>query len=140
MDIRYLAGLIDGEGCISVGKQTRKDMISPYYHLRISIEMTSKEVINKIYQHYGGSLHKQKNRLNRKAVYTWSITGKYAYELLSLLIPYLIIKRQEAILGKEFFEEIKLSKGKWHKITREENIQRDSYYQMMKDLKRGIYI
>ena len=44
----YFAGIIDGEGCISYEK-TKKDYSTP----SISVEMTDKDVIDKIHQFFG---------------------------------------------------------------------------------------
>jgi hypothetical protein len=100
-ELAYIAGLFDGEGCIS--------MMGP--HLIIIISNTFKEsleFVDRVFGILGGGIcemHPSKKvklvHSNYKRRYDWRIRGKNAARILELLLPYLIIKKEQAILGIE---------------------------------------
>lgn len=88
----YLAGIVDGEGCVSAAyTPTGKSMV------RIRVGNTFFPLISFLQATYGGWYHTQKSSGNTKEFYTWEISKKEEKErfLLSTL-PYLKIKRQQA--------------------------------------------
>ena len=99
----YIAGIIDGEGCITMGKggRDRSD-----YHDSITVEMACSEVPNFLYKLSGGSL-KERNREGRtKKFWCWYIRAKGGEELLTQIIPYLVLKKRQAELFLEYRKTI----------------------------------
>lgn len=96
----YLAGIIDGEGCISAYKHNATRTIHPHF----SIDMTQKAPIDLFSEYFGGTvyIYLPKND-NRKLIYTYRATGKRAYEILRTLSPYLRVKKHQAIFAMEMF-------------------------------------
>lgn len=102
LSIEYLAGLFDGEGCISLaqGGAVKNGYVS--FGLRMAICMCYKPIIEQIHNDYGGNkIARRRTDGNRRDQWTWHITGKAAEELLNLLIPHLIVKKEEALVCKE---------------------------------------
>lgn len=88
IDVAYLAGLVDGEGCF---------MFNGGPHLRV--ESTSRCVIEKMHEVFGGkcSVANRKTALNR-VVFLWSAYGPTAASVSEELAEFLIDKRIQAIL------------------------------------------
>lgn len=108
IDIRYLAGFVDGEGCISIS--SRQTGV-PYIRLRIA--NTNLEVVKKIQKQYGGSFYKVKKRKGSKQVYSWEVSTNLAINLIRQLEPYLIVKRYQAQLVEQFVIDMPGHGNKW---------------------------
>lgn len=107
----YVAGLFDGEGWIMISRSRPslkfKQKTSPY-HLRIGIEMTCKDILEKIQQKYGGSLYiRPKPRaVDRKVCFIWYLDSDKAMEFLKKIKSFLFVKRKQAEIAIEYQEHI----------------------------------
>jgi len=95
MDRRYLAGLIDGEGCIqSKGKK--------HAGVKLTIANSYKPLIEMLYNEFGGGIREYidkrpyKSGRFRKPVYHWAIYDIKAEDILRKCYPYLIVKKEQA--------------------------------------------
>ena len=97
ISLEYLAGLVDGEGCIRL-HPSNKGKYRKYYP-RLQVTNTYKPIIDLLVEEYGGACHSSsnKNKPHWKEKYDWRLSGDKARELLTELIPYLIIKKDKAI-------------------------------------------
>lgn len=98
IDIRlaYVAGFFDGEGCIQAEKPTGV--------LRISAVNTDHNALIFVQEVLGGSIIKSSARQeqeNAKPMYLWRMNGVKASEALEKLLPYLITKKERALLCLE---------------------------------------
>jgi hypothetical protein len=101
IDIIYMAGLFDGEGCISIGKRSTKN--GNFLNLRLSLAMTVGEPIDLFFSRFGGSKSLRKSRGSFYApVYFWEISALKAQVALETLLPYLRVKQKEALIALEF--------------------------------------
>jgi len=108
MEIAYLAGLFDGEGCISI--QQSKNVKGIFnYCLKLIVHMNCKEIIDILQETFGGSVYIRKDKS-----YAWECTGTEADETLKLIVPYLIEKKKQAELGIDYSEIF----GYGHRIKR----------------------
>jgi len=85
-DLSYAAGLIDGEGCLSVS--TYKG------HRRIAVKvgMTNPEPVAFMAYIFGGNvIPRDPKRGNRKRVYDWARASRPAGAIAKVLLPYLRI-------------------------------------------------
>ncbi len=83
--VAYLAGLVDGEGCLKIEK---------WGTIRLSIGMTDKKTIDWVYNNFGGTKTDQKTA-SGKPFYVWRMNqGKDLFYLLLLLIPFLVNKKK----------------------------------------------
>lgn len=85
----WLAGVLDGEGCISIRKRTSK------WTWRVEIANKNLEFLNKVKEiTNSGSISK----CSKNKVYTWEVNRKSdIHYILKYILPYLIIKREKAI-------------------------------------------
>lgn len=99
LDIGYVAGIIDGEGSI-IGP--------PKFAIQVS--MTTKEVIDHLYALCGGSAtgpYEQRSGRSEvcKPQYHWTISSaENVYQILRVLLPHLIVKKQKAESVISFLE------------------------------------
>ncbi len=94
-DLAWLAGLLDGEGCLFVRKCLPKGRPLPTYTATIRIEMCSEEAVCKAAEIMGAVVNSSHYRSNRKVWRTY-VHNRAAFELLSLVRPYLTTKAKEA--------------------------------------------
>ena len=93
----YVAGIMDGEGCISAAfTPDDKPM------LRIRMGNNYSPLIQFFLRLYGGWFHTQAGWGNTKEFYTWELTGKENRESFLLkVLPYLRTKRPQAKIALE---------------------------------------
>lgn len=100
-ELVYLAGIIDGEGTISITKTNaykNKDW-SPVYNLKVSCINKNYDVISMLKKNFGGWIG------NDKICWRWSVTCLKALKTIKMLIPFLIIKNKQAQLGLEYYKK-----------------------------------
>lgn len=104
--LSYLAGIIDGEGSISIEIQSqsiRHNRKCDYYSLRLLIINTNIPMLEWVQKNFGGSisLH-SKPRENRRDCYRLSLFSHKAAQLLEACKTYMIIKRKHVDVFVEF--------------------------------------
>jgi len=76
--------------------------------------------------------------MNHKPTWDTHTTGDTAYNILKSLLPYLIVKKERADIGIEYYEKTHPS-PRGRRLTKDELELREEYYQKMKILnKRGV--
>lgn len=94
LEIAYLAGIVDGEGCISLGYRRKKG--KPYITPTLQITNTNFRLLD-ILKPLGGSWYKVVDkRTTRKDTFLWRMAGKEAKELVALIRPFLKLKTEQA--------------------------------------------
>jgi len=137
--LSYLAGIIDGEGSIFI-HQNNKRQTKANYTLYLSCKMAVPgEAIVLLSQTFGGNITHPKlystfDRNNRKLTVSWRSTGERAAEALTLMLPYLRVKKAEAELGLEFLAAKVNSVGR-QAVSEEEITKREDFCKRMQDLK-----
>jgi len=112
-DWSYLAGLFDGEGCFSIAgswkkrKYGGKESTKPFFHMNLLISLynTDLGVMKWLITKFGGTyyVHHPSKAPNHKVGYSWHPKGAKNKELLLLgILPYLIIKREQAQISLEY--------------------------------------
>jgi hypothetical protein len=107
LDLAYFAGIVDGEGCI-----TASGRLHPFVSL--SVVNTYFPVIEDFKKFFGGATNSRKPRSPKhRMTLGWIIGGIGAAEVLKLLLPYLRIKADQAILAIELcnFQDDKSMEG-----------------------------
>ncbi len=101
----YLAGLIDGEGCISIRKtfQNGKDQFKPM----IEVGMTDIEPMKLLQQTFGGSYWPEIVRGMKLPITKWRVTGSHIIPVLEPLLPYLLAKKRQAEIALTLARRIK---------------------------------
>ena len=96
-ELAYIAGFIDGEGCIQAN--------GDYLSLRVIVANTNRASLAFIQAVFGRAVCKRKMVGKTKAgrdfkqQWIWSLGGESAAKMSVDLLPYLIVKKQEAKLG-----------------------------------------
>jgi hypothetical protein len=96
-NMAYLAGLLDGEGCVTYKKywdRKRKDRPRKYFCWRIQMEivMTHKPTIQWCADTFGGKVY-EKPRKEHKMQYRWRRSFRDALEIAKAIIPHSITKK-----------------------------------------------
>jgi len=92
----YLAGILDGEGCITIGAGQKETCVN--YNAIVVVQNTSKVLIDWMQQKFGGQTYLSKRETaTTRTAYMWRITKKKDIEnLLLAVLPYLIVKKEQA--------------------------------------------
>src|SRR3990167_7187050 len=102
----YLAGIIDGEGTITIMKNPKR------YIPLICCGMTSKKIISLLAEKLEGNTYIERVPENRKQMYRWRISGREKIlKALEKIMPYLIEKQNQAKILKEFIENTNFRTG-----------------------------
>lgn len=92
--LAYIAGFVDGEGSIFATHEK-----SGASYPRIQVSNTIREPLQLIVDTFGGRIHIQKQRGNRKLCYAWTLCGGATSVVLGKLMPYFIVKKHLAALA-----------------------------------------
>jgi hypothetical protein len=120
----YLAGIVDGEGCLIISRSNRGSYMN--YYGRIHVKNTDYRLIQWLLDNFGGNVHESiPTDPKRHAIaYSWYFSGD-AHDkevLLLALMPYLIVKKEQAKVLIEFFR----MSGEKNPAKREELYQRNA--------------
>lgn len=93
MNLAYVAGLIDGEGCIQFTRG-RGNLLVP----RVMIVNTDLGLLEDVQAAFGGRIVPLMDRSKAawKRAYSWVITNKTAVEFVARIYRWLRVKRQQA--------------------------------------------
>lgn len=99
--IHYLAGILDGEGAIKLQKSRGSRHGS---HPRLWVKNTDKKLVEWLHKTFGGHINfERRSRTNWSDIWRWSVTSTFDLtRLLPLVLPYLIVKREDAEKVLEF--------------------------------------
>jgi intein/homing endonuclease len=135
----YLAGLIDGEGTIHIVLQRNKTKKIPeYFFSEVYITNTKMEMLRWVQERFGGKIRFSRKNENRnwKPVYRIHYHGKDAMALLAEAGPYLVIKKEHALLL--FAMQARLSRYQ-HPLSDQEREARRVLYWKCRELNhRGL--
>lgn len=105
--LAYTAGIVDGEGSISLSKRTSREYKSGYQlRLAVCVANTNEWLVQWFKMQFGGYVNcTREKRENRKDRWQWMIVDGKAAEFLKSILPYLQIKRPQAELAIKFQDE-----------------------------------
>lgn len=130
-DLAYLAGMIDGEGCITIIKDAHKRATGPRYRLRLYVTNISSPLMDWLSATFGGRVHSRKAD-SGKVVYHWCAADSAVETILRLALPYLKVKGEQARLALEFRPDPLLFSS--HRLSSEEVGRRDRIWLAMSTL------
>ena len=99
VEVAYLAGIIDGEGCFYIGHiKQGKYGTCHQWHCLIKITSCDKILIDWLREHFNGCSENRYRWTAKKAfyrpVYSWTLGGEALNHFLPLLQPFLVIKQE----------------------------------------------
>jgi len=147
----YAAGIFDGEGYVGIDKVSKSTGSKTiHYAVRIVISQKDGSLMNWLKSNFGGNVYQQRNGTNY-SIYRWRIHSRKAQQFLAMIYPYLVIKKEQAKLALEFFDERKerfesqrtdKKTGKFNVISQEELNWRIGMKEKLSKLKKiyALYI
>jgi hypothetical protein len=120
--LAWAAGFMDGDGFITIQHRTSK--VNSTY-LRIGACQANISPLNELKTLFGGTIRiknsgPNKENYKRKEQYIWTLSTTQAAEAIKQLLPFLIHKREVALLALEFQETM----GTTNKISDETKLLR----------------
>jgi len=145
----YTAGLIDGEGTITIDKRLRPSGVA-WYQVHIRVAMTKNAPLKKMVAWWSGHVnetpykHADNNNGKWSDYYAWQLWTKQAVDFLTKIEPYLILKKENARIAIQFQKRVNGYKhtgfGR-RSLSKEELALREELYQQMKALNhRGLHL
>ena len=143
-DLAWAAGIIDGEGCISIDKNrpsAGNRLRNVNYKLNLRLNMVHKPTIEKLHNMFNVGfiqcITKRKYARTRREQWGWSVTGDRATWVLEMILPYLYTKKTQALLAIGFQETMRIKYNRSRGIPSELIDIRESFYQAIKIDKRA---
>jgi hypothetical protein len=98
LDLAYIAGIFEGEGCVSISRHLRNDTRAEgrySYQLHVIFNMTDREPLDLLADYFGGKVrtYDYKPERNARPFHTWHISAKKAIPFLTSLQPFLRCQR-----------------------------------------------
>lgn len=104
--LAWAAGLIDGEGCLSITKHPAchyKKAVRDRYVPLLKVTMCHKDTIERLQRLFNtGSFSHSVKMPVRSDTYTWLCNAKQAKPVLQMLLPYFVTKYDEALVLLEY--------------------------------------
>lgn len=130
--LAWAAGFIDGDGFITIQRRNQKvgDKTYESLYLRVGACQSSKVPLEELKKIFGGSIRGKNNGPNplgydRKPQWVWTLSTNSAKEALVCLLPYLIHKKEVALLAIEFQETMGTTKKTSEEVKLYRSILKD---------------
>lgn len=97
--LAYLAGIVDGEGYIGIKRSAAvKGSVSPRFYERIQVRMINEDAIRLLRDTLGGNYYRETMaQRGMRQLYCWQASDAQAATILRALLPYLRVKKANAI-------------------------------------------
>lgn len=110
LDIRYVAGLFDADGWVTINKWPHPGRDYVRYQLFVGIGQVHYPLIASLKKQFGGLLHRNDSAHRRnpkcRIVYMWRLSSKDARQFLTDILPWLVVKKSQAALAIQFQEHV----------------------------------
>lgn len=123
--LAWAAGFIDGDGFITIQRRNQKvkDKIYESLYLRVGACQANKAPLEELQSLFGGTIREKNsgpNRDNYKRLpqWVWTLSTEAAKESLLQLLPFLIHKKEVALLAIEFQNTMGSDKSRTSEETR----------------------
>lgn len=118
-DIAYLAGIIDGEGCLTAGTYSKTTAGNPSFQTMLKVSNTEEKLINWLKDTFGGLICNytpaQTAKNSRKQVFMWQVSGDRLLHICELTLPFSVSKKEQLqtmIKLRETFKDRGYTKGR----------------------------
>ena len=135
VQIGYLAGIVDGEGTISLGRTLKRRDWG--YSMQVAVTNTNLKLLNWCKNITNiGTIDKASERIGpkRKQVYSWRVAYKDIPLFLMTIKTHLIIKKEQAELMLEYFEKCRGTSN--NEVPDEILILRSIIYEELRELNK----
>lgn len=126
-DLAYLAGLIDGEGCISIKHNKQNNVYFPW----IAVGMTQLEGIELLVETFGGKVREDRTSNRKSVMYRWEQNKRdVVMHVLQSVLPYLRVKKALAILVLAFCQDVEMTSRGYKTTVKEQERRKDLHLQV----------
>ena len=125
-ELAYVAGFVDGEGCLSIGTNGS---------VSLGIVNTSKCTLDFVLKVLGVGVIQDRKQIVNKRQYVFRAYGDNCMGAINLLLPYLIEKKDQALLLLEYRKSCRAIRKPGHRGAFA-NPDRADYITKMKALKK----
>lgn len=136
-NVAYLAGIIDGEGCITIGKTTKGRYSGGTridWRLILDITNNDRTLMQWLEDTFGHIVETSyRRRSNRSNSYGWTASGRQCQELLEIVLPFLKVKKAQAELALQMNIAKYGGSSRWT-YTQEEEENRERIYRAIREL------
>ena len=147
---QYAAGMVDADGCVSITRQKpKKDSIHIRYQARVTVSNNCPLVADSLKETFAvGRIYfgsRRKNNPKHRDIYSWIVVGPPAIRFLELILPYMLVKQEQAELLLALQANINkhrhdLGGGHWLAPERGSVMDyREKLFRKCRDLKRTPY-
>lgn len=136
--VAYTAGLFDGEGTVGIRSNRKPGGPKRYHSLVVSITSTEPALTEWLQTYFGGAVrpnHRENAERNYKDAWKWTLHSRHAAAFLEAVLPHLIAKRPQALVGLKL-REIQDERLHSERLTPEVIAQREALKQEMHRLNR----
>jgi hypothetical protein len=95
----WAAGFFDGEGCIGVSRN-KKGKLCVYYSIQITAFQNVRAPLDVLHQLFGGTI--RYSATHSTGGWVWQLSGRALKTALEKMLPFLIVKREQAQIGIAF--------------------------------------
>lgn len=112
-ELAWQAGIIDGEGCLTMAKQIRRGRPSPAFRVHVTVANTDTRLLDPFVRCWGGRLYQiheqRRDRLGKKwaDAFVWHCPETSLRTFLTAMLPHLRGKARQAELLLNFIEHKK---------------------------------
>ena len=132
--IPYVAGLFDGDGSVSIGRESRKKSCS--HTLRIKLSSNSFKIISWMQNNFNGSTRTDEYKIGAFPNSAWRTSSNLAENFLRQIFSRLRLKKLHAELAFQFQNEKKRNNSR-RPLTLESLQRREEFRQQMHVLNQG---
>lgn len=104
----YLAGIIDGEGCIALNYKSATIPGASCVR-QLVVGNTDKRLVDWLHQNLGGYVRLRVYELPHKNSYIWQASASDMVEILEKVLPHLLLKREQANIVIQYSKTIRPS-------------------------------
>lgn len=115
MELAYAAGLFDGEGYVRIARYAKPNSTHVRWQVIAGLGMTYKPIIVSLHKQFNGSLYvndHSKRNPNHRPQFMWETKSQDACIFLRQVLPFLVVKLDEAILCLDLQANIETYKFK----------------------------
>jgi len=109
LDVRYVAGLFDGDGYVRINRWEKPESTHIRYNIHAGINMTHRPIIEDLHRQFAGNLHKTRRpsiKPTHRTLYSWTVTSAAAAAFLRLIRPHCIVKADEIDIALKLQDSI----------------------------------
>ena len=123
----YVAGVVDCDGSICIIRDK-----NGYLRLKLGVYNSCKGMTDWFSAKLGGKSTSSRPRNSRCSTeYSWSVYNQKAADVIGLILPYMVVKRRQALLAIEFASTLGRSDARLPNVFKE---IRQRVYEEMKEL------